>query len=154
MTESPSAVIFDPKKIKSLTVSIIPILLFSSISLHWSLRKAFLISPYYALEFFIQMGISFLFSFAFHFSSFFQLFVRPPQTTILPFCTSFSWGWSWLLPPVQCHEPLSIVLQSLKSIGMLYLAHTRHSWGLDWVSNSRFVKKLRNLEHIWKHIYW
>ena len=22
-----------------------------------------------------------------------QLFVRPPQTTVLPFCTSFSWGW-------------------------------------------------------------
>ena len=22
-----------------------------------------------------------------------QLFVRPPQTTILPFCISFSWGW-------------------------------------------------------------
>ena len=29
-----------------------------------------------------------------------QLFVRPPQTTILPFCISFSWGWSWSLPPV------------------------------------------------------
>ena len=35
----------------------------------------------------------FLFSFAFHFFS--QLFVRPPQTTILPFCISFSWGWFW-----------------------------------------------------------
>ena len=23
-----------------------------------------------------------------------QLFVRPPQTTVLPFCISFSWGWS------------------------------------------------------------
>src|SRR5574342_687708 len=23
-----------------------------------------------------------------------QVFVRPPQTTILPFCISFSWGWS------------------------------------------------------------
>lgn len=23
-----------------------------------------------------------------------QIFVRPPQTTILPFCISFSWGWS------------------------------------------------------------
>ena len=39
------------------------------------------------------------------------LFVRPPQTIILPFCISFSWGWSWSLPPVQCHEPPSIVLQ-------------------------------------------
>ena len=39
-----------------------------------------------------------------------QLFARPPQTTILPFCISFSWGWSWSLPPVQCHEPLSILI--------------------------------------------
>ena len=42
-----------------------------------------------------------------------QLFVRPPQTTILLFCISFSWGGSWSLPPVQCHEPPSIVLQVL-----------------------------------------
>ena len=35
-----------------------------------------------------------------------QLFVRPPQTAILPFCISFSWS----LPPVRCHEPPSIVL--------------------------------------------
>ena len=42
-----------------------------------------------------------------------QLFVMPPQTTILPFCISFSWGWSWSLPPLQCHEPPSIVLHRL-----------------------------------------
>ena len=42
-----------------------------------------------------------------------QLFIRPPQTTILPFCISFSWGWSWSLPPVQCHKPPSIVLELL-----------------------------------------
>ena len=28
-----------------------------------------------------------------------QLFVRPPQTTILSFCICFSWGWFWS-PPV------------------------------------------------------
>ena len=48
---------------------VFPILLFSSISLHWSLRKAFL-SHCYSLQLCIQMGISFLFSFAFIFSSF------------------------------------------------------------------------------------
>ena len=49
---------------------VFPILLFSSISLHWSLRKAFLcLSPCYSLERCIQMLISFLFSFAFHFFS-------------------------------------------------------------------------------------
>ena len=37
----------------------------------------------------------------------------PPQTTVLPFCISFSWVWSWFLPPVQCHKPPSIVLQAL-----------------------------------------
>ena len=47
------------------------------------------------------------------------LFVRPPQTTILPFCISFSWGWSWSLPPIQCHEPPSIVLQALYQIESL-----------------------------------
>ena len=47
---------------------VFPILLFSSISLHWQLRKTF--SPCYSLELCIQMGISFLFSFAFHVSSF------------------------------------------------------------------------------------
>ena len=35
------------------------------------------------------------------------------QTTVLPFCISFSWGWPGSLPPVQCHEALSIVLQAL-----------------------------------------
>ena len=32
---------------------------------------------------------------------------------MLPFCISFSCGWSWSLTPVQYHEPLSIVLQAL-----------------------------------------
>ena len=41
-----------------------------------------------------------------------QLFVRPPQTTILPFCISFSWEWSWPPPSVQCYKPPSIVLQA------------------------------------------
>ena len=92
------------------------ILLFSSISLHWSLRKAFLFLL--AILWKSMMGISFLFSFAFHFFS--QLFVKPPQTIILPFCISSSWGWSWSLPPVLCHRnllwtsygPPSVVLQA------------------------------------------
>ena len=32
---------------------------------------------------------------------------------ILLFKICFSWGWSWLLSPVQCHEPPSIVHQAL-----------------------------------------
>ena len=42
-----------------------------------------------------------------------QLFVSPPQTIILPFCISFSRVWFCSGSPVQCYEPLSIVLQAL-----------------------------------------
>ena len=35
------------------------------------------------------------------------------SSIILPFYISFSWGWSWSLPPVQGHEPPFIVLQAL-----------------------------------------
>ena len=87
---------------------VFPILLFSSISLHWSLRKAFLSllaifgtlpSDEYIFPFLLCVSLLF----------FSQLFVRPPQTTVLPFCISVSWGWS----PIQRHKPLSIVLQVL-----------------------------------------
>ena len=51
-----------------------------------------------------------------------QLFVRPPQTAILLFCISFSWGWSWFLSPVQCHEPPSIVHQALLRTGIRFVS--------------------------------
>ena len=63
---------------------VFPFVVFSSVSLHCSRRKAFM-SPCYSLELCIQVGVSF-FSVAFHFS---QLFVRPLQTTILPFAFLF-----------------------------------------------------------------
>jgi len=55
-----------------------------------------------------------------------QLFLRSTQMTVLPFCISFSWGWSSSLPPVQCHRPPSIVLQGLclsDLIPWIYLSH-------------------------------
>ena len=58
-------------------------------------------------------GYIFLFLLCFSLLFFSQLFVRPPQRTILPLCISFSWGWPWSLPPIQCQEPLSLVLQVL-----------------------------------------
>ena len=67
---------------------VFPILLFSSISLCWSLRKAFV--TLFSLWNSAFKWVYFLFSFAFCFFS--QLFVRPPQTAILLFCISFSWG--------------------------------------------------------------
>ena len=90
-------------EISSLSHSIVFLYFFVLIT-----EKGFLIFPCYSLELYIQMGISFLFSFAFSFFS--QLFVSPPQTTILPFCISSSWGWFWSLPSIQCNKPPSIVL--------------------------------------------
>ena len=74
-------------EISSLSHSIVFLYFFALVT-----KEGFLISPCYSLELCIQIGISFLFSFAFNF--FFQVFVSPPQTTILPFCISFPWGWS------------------------------------------------------------
>ena len=91
---------------------VFPILLLSCISLHWSLRKAFssLLVIFGTLH---PNGYIFPFLLCLLLLFFSQVFVRPPQTAILPFCISFSWGWSWSLPPVQCHELPSIVLQAL-----------------------------------------
>ena len=75
-----------------LTISLVfPILLFSSISLHWSCTKAFL--------FFLailwngnQMGISFLFSFAFHFPLLFSVFCRSSSDNHFAFLHFFLLG--------------------------------------------------------------
>ena len=74
--------------------------------------KKALLSLLLVLELCIQMGISF-FLLCLLLLFFSLLIVRPPQTIILPFCNSFSWRWSWLLPPLQCHKLPSIVLQAL-----------------------------------------
>ena len=73
-----------------------PILLFFSISLHWSLRKAFLslLAVLWNSAFrWIYIFFSFLLCLLLLFFS--QLFVRSPQTPILLFCISFSWEWFW-----------------------------------------------------------
>ena len=53
------------EEISRLSHSVVFLYFFALIS-----EEVFLISPCYSLELCIQMGISFLFSFAFHFSSF------------------------------------------------------------------------------------
>ena len=100
-------------------------------------EEGFLISPWYSLELCTEMGIFFLFSFTL--SLFFsQIFVRPPQTTILPFHISFSQGWFWSLSPVQCHEPLSIVLQAfclsdiIPLIYLLLLLYNHKGFDSGW----------------------
>ena len=94
---------------------VFPILLFSSISLHWSLRKAFfsllaiLRNSAFRWKYLYFSPLLFI-------SLLSQLFVRPTQTAILLSCISFPWGWPWSLSPVQCHEPLTIVHQALYQI--------------------------------------
>ena len=73
-------------------------------------EEGFLISPCYSLELCIKMGISFLFSFVISIS--FLALCKTSSENHFSFL-HFSWGWSWALPPVQCHESLSIVLQAL-----------------------------------------
>ena len=90
---------------------VFPILLFSSISLHWSLRKAFLFL--HAILWNSAFKWVYLsFSHLPFTSLLFSAICTPPRTTIFPFCISFSWEWSWSLLPV-CHEPPFIVLQAL-----------------------------------------
>ena len=109
---------------------VFPILLFSSISLHWSWGRL----SYFSLPFFGTLhSDAYIFPFLLCFSLLFfsQLFVRPPQTAILLFCISFPWGWSWSLSPVQCHEPPSIVHQALYQTKLTVVAETSgETWQL------------------------
>ena len=91
---------------------VFPILLFSSFFALIT-EEGFLISPCDSLGTLHSNGYIFPFLLYLSLLLFSQLFLRPPQTTIWPFCISFSCGWSWSLPPVQCHEPLSTVLEAL-----------------------------------------
>ena len=78
------------QEISSLSYSIVFLYFLSLIT-----EEGFLTSPCYSLELCIQMGISFPFSFAFHFCS--QLFLRPPQTTFCLFAFLFlGHGLDWL----------------------------------------------------------
>jgi len=78
-------------------------------------EEVFLISPCYSLELCILMGISFLFSFAFHFSSFDSSFLRPLLTAILLFLCFFFLGMIWfsslILKMKKYPYPLSFVIQ-------------------------------------------
>ena len=73
---------------------------FSSISLRYSLKKAFL-SLLVILWNSAFSWVYFPFSPCFSFLFFLRLFVKTPQTTALPSCFSFSLGWFCSLPPVQ-----------------------------------------------------
>ena len=98
------------EEISSLSHSAVFLYFFAMIT-----EEGFLIFPCYSLDLCIQMLI-FPFLLCLLLPFFSLLIVRPPQTIILPFCISFSWRWSRLLPPLQCHKLPSIVLQALYQI--------------------------------------
>ena len=85
-----------------------------SISLHCSLKKAFLsLLAILWNSAFIWVYLSLSPLPLWLASLFFSATCRPPQTTTLHSYISFSLGWFWSLPPTQCYEPPSIVLQAL-----------------------------------------
>ena len=94
------------------------ILLFSSISVPCSYKKAFLslLAIHLNFAFPFLLCLSLLFS---------QQSVRPPQTTIVPSCISFSLRWFCSPPPVKCYEPSSTVLYALYQI---YALSDLRSW--------------------------
>jgi len=97
---------------------VLPILLFSSMSLHCSVKNTFLslLVILWNSEFsWVYLSLSPL-PFA---SLLFQLFVKPPQTTTVPSCIHFSLGWFWSLTSVQCYKLPSIVVQAFCLPGLV-----------------------------------
>ena len=75
------------------------------------IQEGFLNSLCYSLTFCIQLGISFPSLLPFT-SLLFMDICKVSKATTLPSCISFSLGWFWSLSPIQCYQPLSVVLQS------------------------------------------
>ena len=101
---------------------VFPILLFSSIYLHWLPRKTFF--SLFAI-FWNSSSVEYIFPFLLYLLLLFfsQRFVSPPQTNTLPSFISFSWGQFLLLTPIQCCEPPSIDFQALYQIYSLECNH-------------------------------
>ena len=91
---------------------VFPILLFSSISSHWSWRKTYL-SLLAILQNAAFKWVYLSFSPLSFTSLLFSAICKASSDNHFAFLLFFSWGWSWSLPPVQCHKTLSIVLQTL-----------------------------------------
>ena len=92
---------------------VFPILLFSPISLHWSLRKAF-ISLLAILWNSAFKWVYLSFSLLPLASLLFTAICKTSWESHFAFLHFFfSWGWPWSLPPVQYHESPSIDLQAL-----------------------------------------
>ena len=81
---------------------VFPILLFSCISLYFSLKQAFL--PVLA----ILRNSAFSWVYLALSPFLFLAIYKASSDNHLSSCISFSLGWFWIPPPVQCYEPPSI----------------------------------------------
>ena len=125
------------KEISSLSHSIVFLYFFALID-HWGRLS------YLSLLFFGTLhsnGYIFPFLLCLLLLFFCQLFVRPPETTILPFCICISWAWFWSPPPVQCQNKLYSTLNVFQFF-QLYPEiwkltghasfHVRMLWAIRW----------------------
>ena len=92
-------------------ISSVPIRLFSFLCILHLRRPSYLSLLFSGILHLIEYIFPFLPCLSLPF--FIHLFVKPRQINTLSSCINFSWGWFWSLPPVQCYEPLSIILQAL-----------------------------------------
>ena len=116
---------------------VFPILLFSSICLHWLLRKAFL--SLLAILWNSAFRCLYLSFSPLPFASLlFSAICEASSDNHFAFCISFSWGCSRSLPPVHCPKPPSIVLQALirfNPLNLSLLLYNPPSYGwLRWWS--------------------
>ena len=113
---------------------VFPILFFSSVSLHWSFRKAFL-SLLAVLWNSVFRWVYLSFCPLPYASLVFSAIWKASLDSRFAFYISFSWIWFWSPPPVQCLESPSVVLQALSDlIPWIYLPDT---WLFDKVRGLR-----------------
>ena len=136
---------------------VFPILLFSSISLHYSLKNSILSLPAILLNSAFSWVWLSLLPFA---SLLSQLFVKPPQTTTLTSYIYFSLGWFWLASLVaQTVKHLPIMWETwVRSLGRedpLEKEMASHSstlaWKIQWTEEPGELQStgLQRVVHNW-----
>ena len=118
---------------------VFPIIFFPSISLHCSLRKAFL----------SLLAILWNSAFKWVYLSFSPLPLAPPLFSAIckaswdnhfAFCLSFSWEWSWSLPPVLCHQQNEELIVAVIVFYVVIICSMSH-WSLYQEFNKHLFAK-------------
>ena len=141
-------------------ISSLPLLFFSSLCIDHLVKLSF--SPCYFFETLHSNVYSFPFLLCLSLFFFSHLFVRPPQTIILPFGISFCWGLFWSPPPVQFYKTPSIVLQALclsDLIPWIYSSDPLYNrkgfaLGIPYLNQKSKAKILISLWHPFHEMEW